>query len=152
MEIVIEKAETSDSKTVIDLLKALYLELGDERSSIEFLNTSLVHELMSTGQTEVYLVKSNEKELLGVATLTQTQAFYAGGCYGLLDEMYILPKFRSAKVGKQVIDKLAEIARHKGWKRMDVTAPTSNNQRAVKFYEACGFAFTGPKLKIKLEG
>jgi GNAT superfamily N-acetyltransferase len=70
--------------------------------------------------------------------------------YGILDEMYVVPAFRSLNIGSIIVEKMRAIGKDKGWKRIDVTAPTENAERAVHFYQKCGFEFTGSKLKLLL--
>ncbi|MCD6068083.1 MAG: acetyltransferase family protein [Bacteroidetes bacterium] len=151
MEIHIDTAKEEEFDLVVELLKELYLELGEEAGSIVFLNTDLVKNLVSNGRTEIYIAKTAGQQPVGILTLTECQAIYAGGKYGLLDEMYIRPRFRSSGAGKKLIDEITALAKERKWKRIDVTAPTEERwKRTIKFYESCGFIFTGPKLKITL--
>lgn len=69
----------------------------------------------------------------------------------MIDEMYVLPEYRSQNAGGLLVEKAKEIGKERGWKRIDVTAPTEERwKRTVSFYEKCGFVFTGPKLKYQL--
>jgi GNAT superfamily N-acetyltransferase len=150
MKIQIEKAKEEEYGLAVELLKELYVELGEEAGSVAFLTTDLIKNMVANGRTEIYFAKTGQK-VAGILTLTECQAIYAGGRYGLLDEMYILPKFRSGGMGRQLVEKITMLAKERHWKRIDVTAPTEERWlRTVKFYEACGFVFTGPKLKFLL--
>jgi GNAT superfamily N-acetyltransferase len=81
----------------------------------------------------------------------ETFALYAGGSYGVIDEMYVDPAHRAGGVGRLLIDAVKDLARRKGWVRVDVTAPPGERwRRTVRFYEKQGFVFTGPKLRFKL--
>jgi GNAT superfamily N-acetyltransferase len=148
MSVLIRKANLNDLPTVMALLNALYIELGEEQSSNAFLNLTLLEELLTSGKTEILL--AGEKNLcVGILTYTETQAAYAGGKYATIDEMFVLPPYRQAGVGKQLIAELKKIALHKNWKRLDVTTPTEESKKkATKFYQSCGFIYTGQKLKI----
>jgi GNAT superfamily N-acetyltransferase len=78
-------------------------------------------------------------------------AIYAGGNYGVIDEMYVVPDYRSRGIGQQFLAALQEFARQKKWQRIDVTAPPEEKwKRTLAFYENEGFIFTGPKLRLKL--
>lgn len=147
----IELANNSHIQLIIELLKDLYLELGEEEQSIKFLDEKLIKEILDTKQTDVYLIYNHNNEPIGIITLTETQAIYAGGKYGVIDEMFVVPGYRSKNIGTQLIQNIKNIAIAKGWKRIDVTAPTEERwKRTVAFYEKNGFAFTGPKLKFRL--
>lgn len=148
---VIERAEISQVNLIIKLLKELYIELGEEEGAILFLNAELIKDVLESKQTEIYLVFNHNKEAIGIATLTECQSIYAGGKYGLIDEMYIEPGYRSKSIGSLIIENIKRIGNAKQWKRIDVTAPTEERwKRTIGFYEKCGFVFTGPKLKLIL--
>ena len=147
----IHKASENEAGLVIKLLKALYQELGEEQSSVAFLTGDLIRSFMNSHQTAIYLVTAGPGDPVALFTLTETQAIYAGGKYACLDEMYVKPAYRSQAIGAAIIAKIKELASAKGWKRVDVTAPTEERwKRTVKFYEANGFVFTGPKLKLNI--
>lgn len=147
----LNKATDQQAGIIVELLTELYAELGEEAGSIQFLTDTFVTDLMRSGKTEIYLVNAGKETTVGIVTLTETQALYAGGKYGSLDEMYIRPGFRSAGTGKDIIAKIKTIGRHKKWKRIDVTAPTEERwKRTVAFYEKNGFVFTGSKFKMVL--
>jgi len=97
-------------------------------------------------------IARNENDLpVGVITLSECFAIYAGGNYGIIDELYIVPEYRSKKIGQRLLETVKDHARQKGWKRIDVTAPAGDKwARTVRFYEREGFVFTGPKLKFHL--
>lgn len=147
----IELVNNNHIQLIIELLKELYLELGEEEESIQFLNKKLIEDIFDSKQTEIYLIYNHNNEPIGITTLTETQAIYAGGKYGVIDEMFVKPGYRSKNIGTQLIQNIKDIAVSKGWKRIDVTAPSEERwKRTVDFYEKNGFVYTGPKLKFKL--
>tara|TARA_B110000114_G_C15068567_1_gene388574 strand:- start:857 stop:1144 length:288 start_codon:yes stop_codon:yes gene_type:complete len=87
-------------------------------------------------------------DLVGIITIQEAFAFYANGKYGIINELYIKPKFRSKGLGELLIKESIKIAKHKNWKRIDVTAPPGDKwKRTKEFYIQNGFQYTGPKLK-----
>lgn len=147
----IKNASPDETKKVKQFLADLYLELGEEKESLEFLTDELIISMVNNCSTKIFLAEDND-EIIGLLTLTESQAIYAGGKYGVIDEMYVIPEYRSKQVGALLVNKAKEIAQEKNWKRIDVTAPTEERwKRTVAFYEKCGFVFTGPKLKFQLE-
>ena len=151
MDIKIKQATEKDINVILLMMEKLYLELGEEKESIKFLDKNLIKEIFESGRTIILQALTETSEPCGMLTLTESQAIYAGGKYGVIDEMYVSKKYRSLNIGKKLIKKAREIALEKNWKRLDVTAPTEDNKRTVKFYESNGFTFTGPKLKLKIE-
>ncbi len=151
MHITIAAADTTQMPQILHFLEALFIELGEERASLDFLTPSLIESLLESGKTWAFLAKVAHKPV-GLLTLTESQAAYAGGAYGVMDELYVLPEFRSHQVGKALIEQAKTIAQQRGWKRIAVTAPTDKKwHRTVQFYEKNGFTFTGPKLKWVIE-
>ena len=149
MKVRIDKATNEEFEIVIQLLKELYIELGEEIESIKFLDLNVLKTLTDSGITDIYLAKITNLEIVGIMTITECQSIYAGGKYGLIDEMYIKPEFRSKNIGTALIEKIKEVGKEKKWKRIDVTAPTEDRWiRTVAFYEKSGFIYTGPKMKL----
>jgi len=150
-DFLFNRATEKDATLIKDLLKSLYLELGEENQSVKFLTDKFISGILNSGRTEIYMAATKTAESIGLVTLTECQSIYAGGKYGLLDEMYIKPSYRSKGVGAELIKKIKLIGLKRNWKRIDVTAPTEEKwKRTVEFYKKNGFTFTGPKLKMDL--
>jgi GNAT superfamily N-acetyltransferase len=91
-------------------------------------------------------------EPLVFATLAESFAVFAGGRYGIINELWVQEGSRSAGVGARMIEHLAEFGRRRGWKRIDVSAPQDPKwDRSLAFYLARGFQQTGRKLKLMLD-
>ncbi len=149
MKVQIEIIKQHEFEIAIQLLKELYIELGEEKESVKFLDNKLLKRITDSGITEIFLAKTLNFEVVGIMTITECQSIYAGGKYGHLDEMYIKPDFRSNKIGTAMLEVIKEIGKEKKWNRIDVTAPTEVRwKRTVTFYEKSGFIFTGPKMKL----
>jgi len=154
MQIRIDRLSIQEASTVFDWVLRLLHELGDEGDDLGTLNEQKVlKEWKQVGDRyQVFAAKNSDGKIVGVMTLMETFAIYANGNYGVIDEMYTDPEFRSAGVGAALIDAAKEYGRTRGWERIDVTAPESEGwERTRQFYEKNGFAFTGPKLKFVLK-
>lgn len=146
----IERASPADLPQVVRLVERLLVELhdgGDEFSGLDLART--LSDMAERGDRFLALLaREDDGEAIGVLTLTETFAIYAGGRYGVIDELYVDPAHRSTGVGRDLLDAAAAIGRERGWRRMDVTAPPGDAwRRTVAFYEKNGFVFTGPKLR-----
>lgn len=151
MDVNIVQATENDINVILLMMEKLYNELGDEKESLKFLDKNLIKEILGSGKTIILKAINSTMEPCGIISLTETQSVYAGGKYGVIDELYVTKYYRSLNVGKKLIRKAKEIGIEKGWKRIDVTAPVDNNEKALNFYKKEGFVFTGPKLKTKLK-
>lgn len=83
--------------------------------------------------------------------LTQSCAIFVQGNYGIINELWVNKDFRSIGVGAAVIQQIIDIAKERGWQRIDVSAPASSDWDCTfAFYLKNGFTFTGRKLKVCL--
>jgi GNAT superfamily N-acetyltransferase len=153
MQIRIERLTIQEASTVFDWVLRLLHELGDEGEDLGTLNEQKVlnNWKQAGDHFQVFAARTPDGKIVGVMTLTETFAIYANGNYGVIDEMYTHPEFRSAGVGAALINAAKEYGRTRGWERIDVTAPESGWERTRRFYEKNGFTFTGPKLKFVLK-
>lgn len=151
MKIAIRELEVTDELDLfIQLLKDLYLELGEEAESVAYIDNDFCENLIHEKRILV-LVAHHEETVVGFLTLSVGHSFYAGGPYGLLDEMYVVPAYRSMNAGKMLLAAAIEKGKEQGWKRIDVTAPTEERwDRTQSFYTANGFRFTGKKYKYSI--
>lgn len=146
----ISYATVEEHKLVVRLVQKLLLELGDEAKDVGEMRTASILEQWSQEASRVsVLLVTHDSQCIGLMTLYESFAIYANGRYGIIGEMYVDPEFRNQGIGRRLLQKAKEHAREHGWTRIDVTAPEGENgHRARKFYEAAGFTFAGPKLKL----
>jgi GNAT superfamily N-acetyltransferase len=150
----IERAGFEQNDKIIELVVKLLVELEGNSAEFEAIDRAKVLADWSRNREKVhaFLAKTEDDRVVGISTLVETFAIYAGGNYGVIDEMYVDAEFRSAGVGKMLIDVVKEFGHAKNWLRIDVTAPPEEQwTRTVQFYEKQGFVFTGPKLRFKLK-
>jgi len=151
--IQIERAGLEQKETILEFVGRLLRELEGGSAEFEGVDSQKVLAEWAQNQDRVhaFLAKTEEGRVVGISTLVETFAIYAGGCHGVIDEMYVDPEFRSEGVGRMLIDAVKNFGREKSWLRIDVTAPPEEEwKRTVRFYEREGFVFTGPKLRFKL--
>lgn len=154
MNITIREAGVEEADFVFEWVLRLLRELGDEADDLGALDRGRVTRAWrDAGPRAVTLVaRTAEGEIAGISTVVESFAIYANGPYGVINEMYVAPPYRSQGVGARLIDAVKDLAARRGWGRIDVTAPESPAwDRTRRFYESQGFVFTGPKLKFVLD-
>jgi GNAT superfamily N-acetyltransferase len=149
----VRAARPAERRRVLDLVERLLAELGEEGEETGRLpKRALAASWGRRGRAvAAFLAFDETGRAIGVTTLSESWAAYAGGAYGIVNEMYVVPEHRSRQVGAALIAAVREHGRRRGWRRIDVTAPESPRwDRSRRFYERLGFVFTGPKLKLLL--
>ncbi|MCF8068061.1 MAG: GNAT family N-acetyltransferase [Desulfobacterales bacterium] len=98
-----------------------------------------------------FLAIAEDDEIVGILTLNECSAIYAGGKFGEIPEIYVSKSKRSAGVGAMLVDAASEFGRKLGWPFLEVGAPGLPKwQRTVDFYRRKGFREIGPRLELQL--
>lgn len=95
------------------------------------------------------LAAFDEERVVAFGALCESQSLYAEGRFGILQEFYVEPEYRSQNLGQRMLDVMAEYAEEQGWKRLELcTPPLPEFDRTLSFYQGNGFERTGGyKLK-----
>jgi len=78
---------------------------------------------LKSGRYAVYLAQAAGAQCAGFATLCESHALYAGGSFGIIQEFYVEPQFRSAGLGRRLLDAL--------WRMADAWLETAGNVHAA---------------------
>lgn len=90
-------------------------------------------------------------EPVGLILLNECAAIYAGGVFGEISELYVMPAYRSKGVASQLIAAAQHHATDRGWTRLEVGAPPQPAwSRTLGFYLGEGFEEVGPRLRKTL--
>jgi len=151
--IAVTQAGVEQAPVVFGLVEQLLRELGEEGDEAGPIDVAALAEAWRARHDQhfAFLARVGDSSEIGVVTVVESFAVYAGGPYGIINEMYVAPGYRSAGVGARLVEAVKSLGHARGWKRLDVTAPESARwARTRRFYEGLGFIFTGPKLKLLL--
>jgi GNAT superfamily N-acetyltransferase len=151
-EVVVAEAGRDQAAEVLHLVSRLLAELGEEGEETGALDQrSLTKAWASEDRRHLAFLARHGSRTVGVMTVSEAFALYAQGHYGVINEMFVLPEYRSRGVGAMLLDAAKALGQRRGWRRIDVTAPESIRwDRTRRFYERQGFQYTGPKLKFLL--
>lgn len=154
MNITVRQAIRSDTDAVAGLVHALLAELarpGSDSPALEEVTAS-AHRVLDEGDgVWAFLAVEDGGEALGVVTLNECRAIYAGGRFGEISELYVAPRARSVGIGPKLLDRAIQFAREKQWGRLEVGAPDVPRwNRTVSFYLDNGFTEVGPRLRCLL--
>ena len=150
MSIYIKKATPSDAQVIATFAKALTDEIIEKTGAQHFnvditATTNLCRNLMEQDKYTVLLAVDSESNIsFGFAALCESHALYAEGTFGIVQEFYIQPNFRSKSIGSTLLKGAIEHAKSLGWKRLELcTPPLPEFERTINFYEENGFEVTG---------
>lgn len=141
-------ADSSHASLIGFLLENLFVEVQHFRTQDEI--EAILPALEDYGAHVVLLALDEDGDPAGVMTLAETVALFAGGKVGVINELYVLPEYRSEGVGKMLLDAAREIGESNGWRRLEVTTPGEQFLRTRRFYEREGFFEIGPRYKLEL--
>ena len=147
--VLIEKANATDWEVVSSLVKELILELEPEsREEISGMNLSqITKNLIGSGKVYAFIAREGENPI-GIITLHECAAIYAGGLFGEISELFVKQEFRSCNVGQRLLASAMELANQLGWNRLEVGAPPAQKwSRTISFYKENGFKEIGPRLR-----
>ncbi|MCF6442657.1 GNAT family N-acetyltransferase [Pseudoalteromonas luteoviolacea] len=135
-------------KNLIKLyISKLYSELFGEAKVPTSAEFDSIFEALPAHVHTAYEAKIGN-EPVAFFTLSESFSFFAGGRYGIINELWVCPDHRANGVGSKVIDEIITLAKEHNWSRVDVSAPPNAQwDRTFAFYQKCGFEFTGRKLK-----
>ena len=153
MQTRIIRASSEQLGVVLVLVERLLAELSDQGNPSEALDCAgIVPQLIAASDRFIAFLALNEEGTpIGVVTLTEAVAVYAGGLYGIISELYVEPAYRSTGIRRELLKVVHAEARSRGWTRVDVAAPPASRwDRTFRFYVQNGFVFTGRKLKYLL--
>lgn len=120
-----------------------------ERTGVKHFDIDVAHsEVLCRNfieQEKYYVLAAfKDQEVIGFGALCESYALYAEGAFGILQEFFVLPEYRSQNIGQALIQKIQYFAESKQWKRIELcTPPLPEFDRTVVFYQQNGFERTG---------
>lgn len=93
-----------------------------------------------------------DKQIVGFISLCPSHSLYAGGEFGIIQELFVRSAYRSNKLGSKLLTKAKEYGKQERWKRIEVaTPPLPQFDQSFMFYENNGFRDgNGRKMRLIL--
>lgn len=139
-------ADESDTDAVATLLAALFEEVEHTPDADEI--AGIFAEIDADDHHSTLLALDKDDDVVGIMTVVECLSISAGGKYGVINELYVTPEYRSEGVGKMLLDEVKELAENRGWKRLELTTPGDEFSKTLHFYEREGFYKIGPRYKF----
>jgi GNAT superfamily N-acetyltransferase len=138
-EIIVERARPDEYETVGLLVNRLLIELfpDDDAYREPGKHISAAKYLLESGDNVWALVaKTTIGEIVGILTLNECAAIYAGGNFGEISELYVDSSQRSSGVGAKLIDAARQFGIQKGWPEIEVGALPQPEWKRTSNYSA----------------
>jgi GNAT superfamily N-acetyltransferase len=138
-EIIAGRALPDEYETVGLLVNRLLIELfpDDDAYREPGKHISAAKYLLKSGDNVWALVaKTTIGEIVGILTLNECAAIYAGGNFGEISELYVDSSQRSFGVGAKLIDAAKQFGIQKGWPEIEVGALPQSEWKRTSNYSA----------------
>ena len=139
-------ADESHTPIVAALLAGLFEDVEHNLGFEELLE--LFPDIDADDHHSTLLALNEDGEAVGVITIAECLSLSAGGRYGVINELYVVPDYRSAGVGKMLMNFAKEIGEQRDWARIEVTTPGDEFDKTLRFYERERFVKIGPRYKF----
>ena len=145
----IRAGRREDLDGIVAGVRDLLVELGGDPPPASAMRTAARTLLEGPGMGAI-LVADAEGELVGVLAASWQTAIHVPGCYGMIQDLWVNPRWRGRTIGRDLLAALFELSREQGVVRVEVGLPRERfaGLRATEaFYLANGFTPLGPRLR-----
>lgn len=142
---IVDKSHSEDiAALAVCLMNEILEKTGNKHFEVDVrLAFSLCENYISNGLYHI-MAAFDEDRVIGFGAICESRSLYAKGAFGIIQELYIMPRYRSKGVGKSLIDEIIKYSKSRGWKRLELcTPPVPEFDRTVEFYQSNGFEITG---------
>jgi len=149
-------ATFQDQNTIAQCVDTLLTELGGPAPQFDpQVAVSVAGQMATDSRLGFALIMEDvlTAEVIGIAVVSQVTAVRASGHYGILQELWVDPRYRSAQNGRRLLAMVDREARARGWHMIEVSLPLADRpsaERLVAFYESMGFTSAGERRRRRL--
>lgn len=147
--ITVQKASLGDVHEVAvmvgELLNEIMSTIGVQAFNFNLEETAArLKDFIEQEKYFVFVAQSTNTGPIGFAALSESHALYAAGTFGIIQEFFVRPEFRSQNVGLRLMEQASTFGKSRSWTRLEVTTPPLPQfEKTLAFYEREGFAITG---------
>jgi GNAT superfamily N-acetyltransferase len=148
-EWTVRQAVSADAPAVAGAVRELLIELDGTPGTLAAMEAAAAT-LIDSPWAGAVLVAVAGETLVGVLAASWQLAIHVPGSYALIQDLWVHPSWRSRSLGAGLLETLFELARAKGFERVEVGLPRESFARFAAteaFYEGNGFAPNGPRMR-----
>lgn len=142
---IIDNSQSEEvAKLAVFLTNEIIERTGIQHFDVDVpLAVSLCENYVSSGLYHV-MAAFDGNNIIGFGAICESHSLYAEGSFGIIQEFYVMPEYRSKEVGKSLIQEIVKFSKQQEWKRLELcTPPVPEFDRTVEFYQSNGFEITG---------
>lgn len=146
----VRRADVRDAPQVARFVDALLAELSATPPKYD-LRLATARRLLALQDRIFGFLALQDAAPVELIMISESASVYAGGMFGVITELYVVPERRSAGVANMLVDAAASTGRERSWSRIEVGAPPQPAwRRSLSFYLRAGFIEIGPRLQLLL--
>jgi GNAT superfamily N-acetyltransferase len=143
-------AKIGDEQPAAEAVEEMLLELGGSSPSVDELREAARSLLEDGDAGALLLAQTGDGELVGMLGVSWQMAVRVPGRYGLIQELWVRPRWRGKAVGGDLLAALYELARERGVTRIEVGLPSERFAElpaTEAFYLGNDFAPIGMRMR-----
>jgi GNAT superfamily N-acetyltransferase len=146
----VRPARHGDVEAVAAAVRELLMELAGTCPATPAMEAA-TRALLEDGEAgALLLAEADDGTLVGVLAASWQIAIHVPGAHALIQDLWVHPSWRSKAIGAALIEAVVDLAREKGFKRLDVGLPLesfSHFEATEAFYLTNGFTPNGPRMR-----
>lgn len=142
-------ATPADVAAAAGAVRELLFELGGKPAPGAALQQA-ARELIEDPEAGALLVAEAGGRLVGLLGVSWQRAVRIPGRYGLIQELWVHPAWRSNEIGGELVAAVCDLAEREGVGRIEVGLPSERFpllEATTSFYETCGFQPIGMRMR-----
>jgi GNAT superfamily N-acetyltransferase len=142
----IRQIQNSELPILKNLLKLFYDEIAFDFDTPNL--DAIIADFLTKGNI---IVAVDNDSIVGFISFIASTAIYAKGSFGVVNELYVIPEFRSKKVGQKLMEYVTAYGKTQHWERIELDTPKPEGAvKALNFYINEGFIKSGYRMKKTL--
>ncbi|TVQ54159.1 MAG: GNAT family N-acetyltransferase [Rhodobacteraceae bacterium] len=151
-DIRIRQATTADGRMIAGLINSLVAELNGVAAtppSAELIDCTM--RMLNLRGAVWGFVAEHDGAPIGAVMVNECAGVRAGGLYGEITELFVMPDHRSCGVATRLIAAVRALGREREWSRLEVgPTPTKAWEKTHRLFAHAGFEESGPRMKLTL--
>jgi GNAT superfamily N-acetyltransferase len=135
--VTIRRLQPEDLAGFSALITRFFEHAGNEPLTTDQIQV-LFDKALSTDRNIDFMAAVAGQELVGIISITFGESSYQVAPFGWCDDFYVDPRWRSAGIGRRLLQAVAELAAQRGCSNI-LAAVGRDDHAAHEFYRARGF-------------